>query len=156
MFYSDCLDVNERGHLTIGGCDAVELAEMYGTPLYVMDETAIRRALRDYKASIDENYGNGGMVTYASKACCFKELYRIVKQEGCGADVVSGGEIYTALQAGFPAERLYFHGNNKSEAELRLALEAGVGRIVADNPAELERLSAVSYTHLTLPTTPSV
>ena len=84
MFYSDCLDVNERGHLTIGGCDAVELAEMYGTPLYVMDETAIRRALRDYKASIDENYGNGGMVTYASKACCFKELYRIVKQEGCG------------------------------------------------------------------------
>lgn len=117
MFYSDCLDVNERGHLTIGGCDAVELAEMYGTPLYVMDETAIRRALRDYKASIDENYGNGGMVTYASKACCFKELYRIVKQEGCGADVVSGGEIYTALQAGFPAERLYFHGNNKSEAE---------------------------------------
>ena len=144
MFYSDCLDVNERGQLTIGGCDAVELAEMYGTPLYVMDETAIRRALRDYKASIDENYGNGGMVTYASKACCFKELYRIVKQEGCGADVVSGGEIYTALQAGFPAERLYFHGNNKSEAELRLALEAGVGRIVADNPAELERLSAAA------------
>ena len=144
MFYSDCLDVNERGHLTIGGCDAVELAEMYGTPLYVMDEIAIRRALRAYKASIDENYGNGGMVTYASKACCFKELYRIVKQEGCGADVVSGGELYTALQAGFPAERLYFHGNNKSEAELRLALEAGVGRIVVDNPAELERLSAAA------------
>lgn len=144
MFYSDCLDVNEKGHLTIGGCDAVELAQIYGTPLYVMEETAIRRALRDYKHSIDENYENGGMVTYASKACSFKEIYRIVGQEGCGADVVSGGEIYTALQAGFPAERLYFHGNNKSPAELRLALEAGVGRIVADNPAELERLSAVA------------
>lgn len=144
MFYSDCLNVNERGHLTIGGCDTVQLAEMFGTPLYVMDETAIRRALRAYKASIDENYENGGMVTYASKACCFKELYRIVGQEGCGADVVSGGEIYTALQAGFPAERLYFHGNNKSGEELRLALEAGVGRIVADNPLELEQLSAVA------------
>lgn len=144
MFYSDCLNVNERGHLTIGGCDTVQLAEMFGTPLYVMDETAIRRALRDYKASIDENYENGGMVTYASKACCFKELYRIVGQEGCGADVVSGGEIYTALQAGFPTERLYFHGNNKSEEELRLALEAGVGRIVADNPLELEQLSAAA------------
>ena len=143
MFYSDCLNVNERGHLTIGGCDTVQLAEMFGTPLYVMDETAIRRALRAYKASIDENYENGGMVTYASKACCFKELYRIVGQEGCGADVVSGGEIYTALQAGFPAERLYFHGN-KSGEELRLALEAGVGRIVADNPLELEQLSAVA------------
>ena len=136
--------MNERGHLTIGGCDTVQLAEMFGTPLYVMDETAIRRALRAYKASIDENYENGGMVTYASKACCFKELYRIVGQEGCGADVVSGGEIYTALQAGFPAERLYFHGNNKSGEELRLALEAGVGRIVADNPLELEQLSAVA------------
>lgn len=144
MFYSDCLNVNERGHLTIGGCDTVQLAEMFGTPLYVMDETAIRRALRAYKASIDENYENGGMVTYASKACCFKELYRIVGQEGCGADVVSAGEIYTALQAGFPAERLYFHGNNKSGEELRLALEAGVGRIVADNPLELEQLSAAA------------
>ena len=144
MFYADCLNVKERGHLTIGGCDTVQLAEMFGTPLYVMDETAIRRALRAYKASIDENYENGGMVTYASKACCFKELYRIVGQEGCGADVVSGGEIYTALQAGFPAERLYFHGNNKSGEELRLALEAGVGRIVADNPLELEQLSAAA------------
>lgn len=108
MFYSDCLDVNERGHLTIGGCDAVELAEMYGTPLYVMDETAIRRALRDYKASIDENYGNGGMVTYASKACCFKELYRIVKQEGCGADVVSRrGDLY-GFTGGVPGRETVF------------------------------------------------
>ncbi len=144
MYISDSLQINEKGHLTIGGCDTVDLARTYGTPLYVLDETAVRTALRTYKASLDKNYEKGGMVAYASKACSFKELYRIVMQEGCGADVVSGGELYTALQVGFPAERIYFHGNNKSDAELRMALEAGVGRIVVDNPAELERLSAIA------------
>lgn len=144
MFVSDCLDINTRGHLTIGGCDTVSLAETFGTPLYVMDETAIREALREFKSAMDDYAAGGGRVAYASKACCFKELYRIVGEEGCGADVVSGGELYTALQAGFPADRLYFHGNNKSDAELRMALEAGVGRIVVDNPAELRRLSAIA------------
>lgn len=141
---SECLQVNAAGHLTIGGCDTVELAKKYGTPLYVMDESSIRTALRDYKRSIDENYENGGMVAYASKACCFQELYRIVMQEGCGADVVSGGELYTAMRVGFPADRLYFHGNNKSESELRMALEYGVGRIVVDNLTELAQLSRIS------------
>ena len=141
---SECLQVNAAGHLTIGGCDTVELARKYGTPLYVMDESSIRTALRDYKRSIDENYENGGMVAYASKACCFQELYRIVMQEGCGADVVSGGELYTAMRVGFPADRLYFHGNNKSESELRMALEYGVGRIVVDNLTELAQLSRIS------------
>lgn len=144
MFISDSLQVNSQGHLSIGGCDTVELAKTYGTPLYVMDEIAIRKALQDYKHSIDENYENGGMVAYASKACCFQEIYRIVMQEGCGADVVSGGELYTAMLVGFPAERLYFHGNNKSEQELRMALEYGVGRIVVDNPTELSVLSKIS------------
>ena len=144
MFVSDCLDINAAGHLTIGGCDAVALAETFGTPLYVMDETAVREALREFKSAMDAYAAAGGRVAYASKACCFKELYRIVGEEGCGADVVSGGELYTALQAGFPAERLYFHGNNKSNAELRMALEAGVGRIVVDNPTELRRLSAIA------------
>lgn len=125
MYVADCLQVNEAGHLTIGGCDAVGLAQTYGTPLYVMDEETIRGKLRAFKASIEDMYENGGLVCYASKACSFKEMYRIVMQEGCGADVVSGGEMYTALQAGFPAERLYFHGNNKTEAELRMALSAG-------------------------------
>lgn len=141
MFVSDCLGVNERGHLTIGGCDAVGLAETYGTPLYVMDEPTIRAALRDYKRSIDENYENGGMVAYASKACSFQEMYRIVMEEGCGADVVSGGELYTAMQVGFPAERLIFHGNNKPVSEIRMALEYGVGRIVIDNEADLEAVA---------------
>ncbi len=144
MFVSDCLNVNEQGHLTVGGCDAVGLAETYGTPLYVMDEPTIRAALRAYKRSIDENYENGGMVAYASKACSFRELYRIVMEEGCGADVVSGGELYTAMQVGFPAERLIFHGNNKTEAELRMALEYGVGRIVVDNSADLEAVAATA------------
>ena len=144
MLYPETLNVNEHGHLTIGGCDTVELANRYGTPLYVMDENVIRKALRDYKKSIDENYQNGGMVAYASKACCFKEICRIVMQEGCGIDVVSGGELYTAMQVGFPAERIYFHGNNKTEAELRMALDYGVGRIVVDNITELHLLSEIS------------
>lgn len=136
--------VNEQGHLTIGGCDTVALAAEYGTPLYVMDETVIRQALRDYKQSIDTCYPQGGMVAYASKACSFKELYRIVMQEDCGIDVVSGGELYTAMQVGFPAERICFHGNNKSRAELQMALEYGVGHIVVDNPEEMRRLSALA------------
>ncbi len=144
MFVSDSLSVNEKGHLTIGGVDTVYLAEKYGTPLYVMDEASIRGALRDYKKSIDENYENGGMVAFASKACAFKAIYEIVKEEGCGADVVSGGELYTAIQAGFPPERLYFHGNFKTEDELAMALDYGVGRIIVDNGEELEALSAMA------------
>ncbi len=140
---TDGLNINEKGHLTIGGCDTVELAETYGTPLYVMNEEVIRQALRAYVQSMETYYPQGGRVAYASKACCFLEMYRIAAQEGCGADVVSGGELYTALRAGMPAERLYFHGNNKPEGELRMALEAGVGRIVVDNPAELRRLSSI-------------
>ncbi len=141
---TDGLNINEKGHLTIGGCDTVELAETYGTPLYVMNEEVIRQALRAYVQSMETYYPQGGRVAYASKACCFLEMYRIAAQEGCGADVVSGGELYTALRAGMPAERLYFHGNNKPEGELRMALEAGVGRIVVDNPAELRRLSSIA------------
>lgn len=141
---SDCLDINEHGHLTIGGCDAVSLAENYGTPLYVMDETRIRQTLRAYRESMNTCYPNGGTVAYASKACSFKEMYRIVRDEQCAIDVVSGGELYTALSVGFPVERILFHGNNKTEAELHLALSNNVGRIVADNPADLRRISRVA------------
>ena len=136
--------VNEHGHLTIGGVDSVALAAKYGTPLYVMDEDAIRANCRALKNSLDRHYSEHGMVLYASKAFCCKQMYRIIDEEGLGADVVSGGELYTALEAGFPARKIYFHGNNKTADELSMALQAGVGRIVVDNIAELELLSALA------------
>lgn len=136
--------LNEHGHMTIGGIDAVALAAKYGTPLYVMNEDTIRTNCRTLKNSLDQHYSGHGMVLYASKAFCCKQIYRIINEEGLGADVVSGGELYTALEAGFPAGKIYFHGNNKTADELSMALEAGVGRIVVDNIAELELLSALA------------
>lgn len=144
MLVTENLKINERGHLTMAGCDTTEIAATYGTPLYVMDEEQIRRTLGRLKGAIEESCPNGGRVAYAGKACCFKEMYRIVDSEGCGADVVSCGEMYTALQAGFPAEKLYYHGNNKTDADLTMALQCGVGRIVVDNPTELTALSEIA------------
>jgi diaminopimelate decarboxylase len=144
MFVSDCLNVNENGNLTIGGCDTLALAKQFGTPLYVMDESTIRNNCRLYKDSIDNFYGGKGLVLYASKAFSCKEIYRIVNSENLGIDVVSGGELYTALQAGFPAHKIYFHGNNKTAAELSFALDAGVGFFVVDNLTELELLNSIS------------
>ncbi len=141
---SACLDINEAGHLTIGNCDTVSLAETYGTPLYVMDEALIRNTMRAYRNSMQTHYPNGGSVAFASKACSFKEMYRIAKDEGCFVDVVSGGELYTALSVDFPANHILFHGNNKTEAEIRLALSNGVGRLVADNPTDLRRISRIA------------
>jgi len=144
MFFSDCLGVADNGNLSIGGCDTVALAKQYGTPLYVMDESMIRGTLRLFKSAVDRCCESGGMVLFASKAASFKELYRIVAEEGVGIDVVSGGELYTAMQVDFPAERIYFHGNNKTETELRMALAYGVGRIVVDNMDELYVLSNIA------------
>ena len=96
MFVSENLTVNEKGHLAVSGVDTVELAKEYGTPLYVMDEAMIRSACQRFKKSIDEFYGGAGLVCYASKAFSCKEIYRVVDSEGVGADVVSGGELYTA------------------------------------------------------------
>lgn len=144
MFVSDCLSVNEAGHLTIGSADTVELARTYGTPLYVFDEGTIRETLRQYKGSIDRYYGGKGLVAYASKAFACKEIYRIVESEDCGIDVVSRGELYTALSVGFPVEKIFYHGNNKTVEELTYAIEHNVGRIVVDNLTELERISAIA------------
>ena len=144
MYVSDCISVNESGNLTIGGVDTVKLAEQYGTPAYVFDENEIRKNLRAFKSSIDENYGGNGLVLYASKAFCCKEMCRICKQEGTGLDVVSGGELYTALSVDFPAENIVFHGNNKTYDELEMAVENGVGRIVVDNIYELKTLNEIA------------
>lgn len=144
MLVSKNLAVNGEGHLTVGGIDTVELAHEYGTPLYVMDEDLIREHCRSFKQSMDKYYGGKGLVCYASKAFCCKAMCRIMLEEGLGLDVVSEGELYTALSVGFPAEKLCFHGNNKTDHELSYALEQGVGRIIVDNIFELERLNALA------------
>ena len=144
MFISDCLNVNKEGHLTIGGISTVSLAEKYGTPLYVMDENLIRDNIRSFKKSIERYYAGHGLVAYASKAFACKAMYAICKDEGIGVDVVSGGELYTALQAGFDPENIVFHGNNKTPDELAMAVKAGVGRIVVDNISELHLLDGIA------------
>ena len=137
-------DVNEQGHLTIGGADAVALARTYGTPAYVLDETVIRQNCRTYLTAARAHFGKDALPLYASKALSFTAIYKIVAEEGLGIDCVSGGELYTAQNAGFPAERIYFHGNNKTEADLCQALTMGVGTIVVDGTEELEALNALA------------
>lgn len=144
MFVSECLNVNQAGHLTIGGCDTVDLARQYGTPLYVMDETQIRAHCRAFVQSIQDNYDGHGRVLFASKAFCCKEMCRIIASEDMGLDVVSGGELYTALSAGFPADRIYFHGNNKTDHEIETALKAGIARFIVDNFPELETIDRIA------------
>lgn len=116
MFVSDCLSINEKGHLTLGGCDTVELAGRFGTPLYAMSEEKIRDNCRQFVDSMNKSYNGNGMVLYASKAFCCKEMCRICNEENLGLDVVSGGELFTALSVDFPAEKIYFHGSNKTDA----------------------------------------
>lgn len=135
------MKINELGHLEIGGVDTVDLAREYGTPLWVLDEETFRTNCRAFKNAF-EAYGNA-QVIYASKALCTMATCAMVKQEGLGLDVVSGGELYTALQIGFPVESIYFHGNNKTRDELVMAVKAGVGAVVVDNFYEMELLQSV-------------
>lgn len=134
--------VNKKGHLEIGGCDTVNLAREFGTPLYVLDELAFRENCRVYRRSFTEKYG--GKVLYAGKSLLTLAVCRLVEEEGLSMDVVSGGELYTAVKAGFPAERVYFHGNNKSAEELRFALDVKVGCYMVDNLYELEMLDRLA------------
>ena len=135
--------VNSDGHLMIGGCDTVDLAAQYGTPLYVFDEGLIRKRCREYLDAFGERYPKTE-IAYAAKAALTKALARIMDQEGMALDVASAGELHTALEAAFPAERIKMHGNFKSETEMRMAIEAGVGRIVADSLSELDQLDALA------------
>lgn len=144
MFVSDNLGVNESGNLTIGGVDTVELAKQYGTPLYVMDEQAIRKACQRFKNSIDKYYNGNGLVCYASKAFSCMEMCRIVNDESLGLDVVSIGELYTAIKAGFDVSKIGFHGNNKTNEELEYAVDVKVGHIIVDNISELIRLEKIA------------
>jgi diaminopimelate decarboxylase len=131
--------LSSTGALEVGGCDTIQLAHEFGTPLYVMDLADVRDRLRRYR----DAFGPGN-VFYGAKVFLTKGFAQIVAAEDVGMDCVAGGELYVALQGGFPAERIALHGNNKSEAELREALDAGVGRIVVDSVHELELLRALT------------
>ena len=134
--------VNERGRLEVGGCDVVELAREFGTPAYVVAEDDLRARARAFREAMAARHGDFE-VLFASKAFPCTAAYRVFAEEGLGCDVASGGELFLALRGGFPAERIHLHGNAKSDAELREAVEAGVGHVVIDGLAEVERLAAV-------------
>ena len=134
----------EAGRLTVGGCDAVALAREFGTPAYVLAERDLRERARTATRALAEHHEGPGEIVFASKALPCTAVLRLFAEEGLGCDVASGGELHLALRAGFDPARLYLHGNAKSDDELRMALDAGVGTIVLDNPQEAERLEALA------------
>jgi diaminopimelate decarboxylase len=136
-------EVDNKGHLLIGGCDTVNLADEFGTPLYVFDELGIRNKCAEFKREFGNRYANSA-VFYSAKAFINQALVKLLNEEGLGLDVVSAGEISIVRSAGFPMDRVYFPGNNKSAEELKLALEWGVGHIVVDNFRELELLGEIA------------
>ena len=142
MFNNQNITVKD-GHLYVSGCDCVSLAREYGTPLYVMDEQTVRDNCRLFVGSMQKNYKKS-LVLYASKALNCLEMCRIANEENMGLDVVSGGELYTALKAGVPANKLYFHGNNKTTDEIKMALTNKIGRIIVDNMYELEEVNLLA------------
>ncbi|MFQ5611832.1 MAG: diaminopimelate decarboxylase [Anaerolineae bacterium] len=141
--FPDGAHLDEGGRLWLGGCSAAALAGEFGTPLYVFDESTLRARCREYRRALQNHYPGPAAVSYAGKAGLNLTLARLFEAEGLGLDVVSGGELYVARRAGFPAGRIHFHGNNKSAGELGQALEAGVGRIVVDNFDELALLESL-------------
>ena len=138
------LSVGENGHLYFRGHDTIALAQTYGTPLYLMDEVCIRDNMRMYLRAFREHFGPNSSPLYASKACAFKAIYEIARDEGMGIDVVSSGEIYTAMQAAFPLERAYFHSNNKTDWDIAFAMDNGVGYFVVDNREELDAIARIA------------
>ena len=133
---------SERGELYFAGQNVSALADRYGTPLYLMDEDRIRQNCRMYKDALHAAFGEKALPLYAGKACAFKAMYRIMAEEGMGVDCVSRGEIHTALEAGFPAEHIWFHGDGKTDEDIRYALDHGVSCFVVDGYEELEALNA--------------
>jgi len=138
------ISVNNNGNLTFAGQDTTLLAKEYKTPLYLLDEKRIREKCRTYINAMKKHFGEKSFPLYASKALSFKGIYKIVSEEGMGVDVVSGGEIFTAFKAGFPMDKVYFHGNSKSVDEISLAIEKGVGFFVADSREELEEINSLA------------
>ena len=142
MMVCENIGINGLGHLTFAGQDTVTLAQQYGTPLYLMDEDRIRYNCRQYLNAMAESLGEGSYPLFASKAACFKRIYEIMAEEGMAIDLVSSGEVYTAVKAKFPMERSFFHGNNKTDEDIAFAMEAGVGYFIVDSHYELEAIQA--------------
>ncbi len=140
----DNLSIGENGHLHFAGQDTVSLAATYGTPLYVMDENKIREHVRTYKTAMARYLPAGSVPEFASKAFSCRRIYEIMAEEGIHIDAVSPGEFYTAKQAGFPLEHCFFHGNNKTDADIEMAMDCGVGFIVADSMDELVALERIA------------
>ncbi len=138
------ISVNEKGHLTFAGFDTVELAEKYGTPLYLMDENKIREHIRAYRDTMSDCMPEGSIPEFASKAFSCKQIYRIMAEEGIDIDAVSCGEIYTAFSAGFPMEKCFFHGTNKTDSDIAFAMEKGVGFFVVDNDEEISAIERIA------------
>lgn len=143
MFLHGTSKINEQGRLEIGGCDTSELKAQYGTPLYIVDEQAVRNRCREYIEAFKAS-GLKFQVAYASKAFCVMAMCQLAEEEGMSLDVVSDGELYTALQAGFPVQRIHFHGNNKTPEEIEMAIDAEIGCFVVDNVVELHMLQAIA------------
>lgn len=142
MFICENITKNELGHLCFAGQDTLELAGKYATPLYLLDENRIRHNCRVYSEAFSKHLPAGSLPLYASKANSFKQIYRVIAEEGLGIDVVSCGEIYTAMLAGFDLKNAYFHNNNKTDEDIRFAMEKGVGCFVVDNTEEINAIEA--------------
>ena len=138
------LSVNEEGHLCFAGMDTVELTKKHGTALYLIDENRIRSNARTYIEAMEKYFGKGSGPLFASKSLCFTEIYRIIASEGMRTDIVSPGELYTALRAGFPMENAFFHGNNKTDADIEFAIKSGLGYFVADNKEEIDSIDRIA------------
>ncbi|WP_141433389.1 diaminopimelate decarboxylase [Bacillus sp. 03113] len=160
MYFHGTTKVNAKGHLEIGGVDTVEITKEFGTPVYVYDVSLIRERARGFKQTFDQ-LDIKAQVAYASKAFSTLAMVQLANEEGLSLDVVSGGELYTAIAADFPVERIHFHGNNKSKEELEMALDYNIGCIVVDNFYELELLHSIcekreTKTNILLRVTPGI
>ena len=142
ILFPQTAEVNDRGHLCVGGCDVVNLAEQFGTPLYLLDEYTLRNRCREFKREFSLYYPDS-QVVYASKAFLNQKMALIIKEEGLGIDVVSAGELSIACSVDFPLSDVYFHGNNKTQQEMEMALDCGVNCIVLDNLYELDLLTGL-------------
>jgi len=143
VLFPKTTEIGRNGHLNIGGCDVLELADRFGTPLYIFDEATLRDKCRQFKTEFGKRYEDI-TIAYAGKAFLNRALLNIIKDEGLGLDVASGGELAIAESVDFPMDMVYFHGNNKTVEEIRQAMRQHVGRIVVDNYDELKMLAGIA------------